>query len=1224
MRFNFISFFVLLFFLLANVTDSQAQTAKRKGAPGPLTGRARTDSITNARKRILDSTREARAHILDSTVKARKRVLDSTKKARERALDSAKASRKHIADSIKTARMERIDSLNKVRKRRSDSLAAIREYRTSRRYRDSVQAIRTARLDSIRAIRQERLDSIRTARKEITDSITTARKERIDSIRAEQKHRSDSLAVIREYRSSKRYKDSVTLVRRHRLDSIAAVREAFRDSLADARKHILDSTKTARAHILDSTKAARTKYIDSIKMVRKARTDSLEKMRAERQKLAKVKEKKKQESLKMKLELKLKKKREAWSNESMLKKRWSPIRRFTQNSFTHYNYYFNARQKMREAKDNMLRVVNDDFDAPIKMYPFDPNTDSSLLAADMDSIVRKVSVGLQIHDPRTKWSNDMYLLLGKAYYYKGSYENAATSFRYIIASDQKAKNKKSRKHSYSSSRSSSIVDSKKRSKLNIFQHKSVHNDAILWLARTYTTAGQVENAESVLSLLAYDANLPESLEGKLAAEKAFAYLHAGNKTEASKQLSIAVDDGNIPEYDRMRMAFLNGQLLQEMGSYKEAAKSFEEVLNHYPKLQMDFYARKYIAYNKLLAGESVATAVTPLKRTLKDGKYVSYYDQVYYVLGNLAVKGNRNKEALGYFHKSVVTPKASRKQKALSFAAMGDVYYALAKYPSAKSSYDSAAKYSSAAGKDKSVAAAVQRSAGLNEISGPVQTIHDQDSLLSLAAKSRKTQQSIVRRQIRALEKKRDDSIFNAENSAVVSAPVVDAGAGNGGSSTSWYFSNPGLMTQGRTEFKRKWGNRKLADNWARTSAGSMTTGGSSEGGSEGEGEDAASTEANKVVMEDGIPTEESLLALIPNTAKEKETAIKTIQRSYVLLAKAYVKQLDDYDRALQTLDTLDKRFPNHRYKEEELFLRYEIAVKQNKLDKAQGYANELLKKFPDSDYAGLLKPNKSESKSTASNTSEVADYFDKTYDLLMSHQYTEVLMRTDMAKTKFDEPTYNKRFWVTEAMAYAGKGNYDMADTVITKFINTNPKDSLTDWAKSVKKYIGEVRNGGKPSWYKEGPPPKHIEKKKEKEAVAATKPDLPPPPPEKPDAPAMYAFNTDSAHYCVILLPGLDSRTGQLKKDVREFDTKLYGHPYHELLIDMYDAEHTVLLVETFNEAATANEYMEKLKASEVLKGYSESESKVLIISRYNYKKMFADKTATAYIAFYNIFYK
>jgi tetratricopeptide (TPR) repeat protein len=1207
--FRLISLFVLVFFLLANGTRSYAQTSKKSSADSVRAARAHTDSVNKAKKR------EAEAKI-----KARKQALDSIKVARERKMDSAATARKHRTDSIGQARHHFTDSVAKVRKHRSDSIASIRKHKESRKYRDSVAKAKAAKTKELQDRRKERTDSIRLARKEYSDSVTAVRTERTDSIKTVQKRRTDSLATVRKYRSSKRYSDSVTLVRRQRSDSIKSVQKDFRDSLAAIRKHVLDSTKLVRAHILDSTKMARTRHTDSLKMVRKAKTDSLLKKKEHKAKVAKANEKKKIESLKLKLDLKQKKEREAWSNKSMLKKGWGPKRRLTQNSFTHYNYYFNANRKMEEAELNMRRVNRENYDSLIGIFPFDPNKDSSLLAADMDSIIHKVSVGIQIHDPRVKWSNDMYLMLGEAYYYKGSYENASIAFRYIISSDQNSKSKKGKKNSYSyhSKSTPSIVEKKKKSKLAFLQHKSVHNDAILWLARTYTTSGQIENAESILSLLEYDENLPDNLIGRLAVEKAFAYRKAGNNLEAAKQLSIAQEDDNLPDWLLQRISFLNGQLHMDAGEYTEAAESFEKVLTFFPKIEMDFYTRKYIAYNKLMAGQEVANAMTPLKKMLKDTKYSGYYDQVYFVLGKLSAKAGKNDEAIEYFKKSTTTPKASKKQKAQSFASLGDVYYGTGSYGNAKNAYDSAAKYSTSASKDKAVAAAVQRSSGLKEVSGPADIIKEQDSLLDLASLSKKEQQATVRRYLRDLKKKRDDSIFNAENAVTVSLPTSEPENDKGGSS-SWYFSNPALMSQGSADFKRKWGNRALTDNWRR-SAGQPLAGGSKSG----EGGADESEESDIETTDDGLPTEESLLAKIPNTPQQKELAYKTEQKAYILLAKAYVDQLEDYNAAINTLDTLDKRFPVHTQKEEELYLRYRIALKQGNYDKAQGYSNELVSKFPQSQYIKILRPKQSESKPTNDNATEVAAYFDETYDLLMKHQYTEVLMRTEAAGKKYNHPVYKKRFQITEAMAYAGSGNYDKSDTITSMFIKTNPADSLTDWARSVSKYVADMRSGGKPSWYKEGTYPPVAEKKDTKPAApAAPATPPPPPPPPVPDAPAMYAYHADSVHYCIVVLPGLDSRTVGLKNAIRSFDSAKYTSGSFELLIDMYNMSQCVLTVKSFINAAEAKSYMNELIKSQVLSDYKTEETSIYVISAWNYKKMFADKTTDGYRPFYSVYY-
>ena len=149
----------------------------------------------------------------------------------------------------------------------------------------------------------------------------------------------------------------------------------------------------------------------------------------------------------------------------------------------------------------------------------------------------------------------------------------------------------------------------------------------------------------------------------MATEKAFAYLTEKNYPEASTRLAVTEDDDNLSDILRMRAAFIHGQLLQNLGQYADAANSFEKVLGYYPKIDMDFYARKYIAYNKLLAGQDIADVMRPLKKRADDGKYVNYYDQVYFVLGTLAAKAHENDEAIKYLTKSTTTPKATKETK---------------------------------------------------------------------------------------------------------------------------------------------------------------------------------------------------------------------------------------------------------------------------------------------------------------------------------------------------------------------------------------------------------------------------------------------------------------------------------------------------------------------------------------------------------------------------------
>lgn len=1155
---------------------------------------------------------------------AQKVNTDSLARARKAALDSLHAAQKRTRDSIQEARQHRIDSMKAARKRVTDSLAVIRKYRSSKHYKDSVTKSRQRRLDSVREVRKAHLDSIKAARQHIIDSTVAVRKHYTDSVRTVQKARAAKLEARRKYRESKRYKDSVAVVRQARLDSIREVRKAYSDSLIAARRAISDSLKAARKHYSDSVTAVRKKALDSMKAIRQARTDSLAKVKAKKEKAQKAKEKARIDKMDLALKLKIEKKHKAWSNETMLKKKWGVPRREIQNTFTRYNYYFNSNNKMDEALLNMQRLSKENYDSLIALFAFNPDRDSSSIAADMDSIIHKVSVGIQIHDPRTKWADDLYLLLGEAYYYKGDYQNAIIAFRYTVSIWEQQK-KDQKDHKSNSKGEPSILEADKKSFLDFLKHQSVHNEAILWLARTFTQINETGNAESVLDLVEADPNFPESLKGRLALEKANIKLKEGNYKAASKELSVAAGDGELTTTTRQRCAFLAGEIYESRHEDSAAIASFQQVLDLHPKIEMDFYARKHLANCIMTSGGKTDDVIASMKHMLKDGKYLPYYDQIYYLLGMFSLASGNDEDAITYLDKGIRAPKATKKQKAISFAHLGTIYYNKEDYIASKQAYDSAAYFAKYAPDDREVELAERRSPVLGSVAGPVGIIHVQDSLLTLAAMDEKDQRSVVRKYIKMLEDRRADSIYRAENAGVVAAEQ----AGNDNvPQVAWYFSNPMQVQQGYNAFKRKWGNRPLVDNWRRMSAIGFVSNNANEPAHN-------MTDSNAVDIdldENGIPTEESLLAAIPNSQQRQDRARRLEQRAYIDLANAYVIQLEDYPLALKALDTLDYRYPQHEHKPQDLYLRYLIAIRQNRLDAAKDYSAQILKQYPNSTYAELVRPA-SEDGAGIGNLQSTQAYYEETYNQLEQRQYADALQRVKVAKQKYSDPRFNGRFTIIEASALAGMSEYDRADTILNDFLKGNTNDSLREWAEAVLRYV--ERN--KPKEVKPILPANDSLKKATgnipampadslaaKDAKAAANvPDMKNAvklaPPDK------YTYKPQEEHYCIFIFPGYEARSLGVKAAITDFNSFQYSKDHLSAHIDMLNVGLGVVAVKTFPNAAVAKSYMNALKAkTQIFREYKPNEYKVVIISAINYLKLLADKSDGPYLKFYDENYK
>lgn len=1196
-----------------------------------------TDSLTQARQQIRDSLAAVRKQRADSLEQIRKyrssrRYKDSVKEVREARLDSIKAVRQAYNDSIRAERQRVLDSTLASRKRildstraiidrRRDSLAAIREYRSSKAFKDSIAQVRQARLDSIRAEREA-----------VRDSIMQARNRVLDSMRAIQKRRADSLALIREYRSSKRYKDSVQVVRQERLDSIRAVRRAYNDSLAAARKAVNDSLAAVRKAKSDSIMAVRNHFLDSMKQVREQRADSLAQLKEKREEAQKRRAKNREEKRNLALALKIQKKREAWSNEQMLKKRWSWPRRIIQNTFTRYNYYFNSQRKMEEAIANMHRLREDEYEGLLPLYPFDPDRDSSAIASDMDSIIQKASIGIQIHDPRTKWGDDLYFLMGQAYYYKGDYENAITTFRYIISlRDKKQAGNRGRNRSRQRRRDMNLAMEEKGSLLRLFRHRPVHNESLLWLARTYTEAQRLDDASSVLDLLEADDHFPESLKGRLALERAYIALEEQHFREATRQLPQVVRDPSLPRWIRQRAAFINGQLLAQSGRHDSAAHYFRRVLGFHPGIDMDFYARKLEAQSLIMGGDTTGAALAGLSEVLGDAKYLPYHEQVYYVMGQAAAESGEGQQAIQYLRKGLEGSRTTPAQKAVSHALLGDIYYGARQYAQAKGAYDSAATLVGAAPQDSLVARAVRRANVLEKLTGPLNYIQDADSLLALSFLSEREQRNQVRRYIRELERRRNDSIFMAENAGLnellaQSGPASDPFGQNPGA--NWYFANPSLLLQGQNEFKRKWGNRPAVDNWRRMSALQQTM-------TESPVAETPLAEDGRIPQLDerGLPTEESLLSFIPQTEEERRNWRDRIPRAYLDMATVYIQDLQDYGPAARSLDTLESRFENHPYPDEALYLRYLLAVRQNQLDRAGALSRQLQNQYDTSQWAALVRPSAPEADPAqsprAGQRGSLAEHYAQSYAFMRQRQYDSLEVFALDGVQAFPDPRYQKRFQIMLALARAGQGNWISADTLSAQFIQAHPTDSLRPWAEAIRRQVAEERARRLAQTPVLNPDSTgQITLPGSQDSLES--PAFPAPVdtvdmfPSEP-VPAEYSYEANQPHRFVFYFQGMESRAMGVMSGLRDFNTFKFSTLSLETQEEMLNALDGVVTTRGFASAPQAKIYMNTLKLSpEVFKEYKKSEYELFLISEQNFQLLKKKQDMVEYMQFYKKHYK
>jgi len=127
------------------------------------------------------------------------------------------------------------------------------------------------------------------------------------------------------------------------------------------------------------------------------------------------------------LDAQSKRKRKSKKND---KKKSSVLRNAYQDMTARYNGYFNAKLILGESILALKESNKDDFNETLPLFDFAGGDAASSTHAQMNKIIEKCSADIILH-PNSKWVDDCYLLLGKARFFKGEYEEALVNFNYI-------------------------------------------------------------------------------------------------------------------------------------------------------------------------------------------------------------------------------------------------------------------------------------------------------------------------------------------------------------------------------------------------------------------------------------------------------------------------------------------------------------------------------------------------------------------------------------------------------------------------------------------------------------------------------------------------------------------------------------------------------------------------------------------------------------------------
>jgi tetratricopeptide (TPR) repeat protein len=1073
---------------------------------------------------------------------AERKKQDSIRQANRLKLEKQIAQRKKTADSLRIVRKARTDSIARVRAEARRVREALKKYRNSKRYKDSVALVRQIRRDSIKEVRDKKLAKVKAERQRRIDSTKQARTEQITKLKAE-------------------------------------------------RKRVMDSTIAARKAIIDSMKEARKKQTEALKLARQKRKDSLEKVRGATKKIAK-KKKSETELLKEQADKIHARKKGSWTNEKLLKKSWNIKRRIWQNTVTRYNSYYNAERKFKDATTLLKDRHKETYTEQLSLYPYDLESGLTAIGGDMDTVVKKCAYDTHIHDPRSKWFDNLYLLMGKAFFFKNDYESAITALKYVVNEYKDGDAKKKQKRGYKKlpelneikfdkDNKVRIATEEKRTGLKMLAHHSVRNEALLWLGRAYAKNGQFGDAQSLFTILEEDKIFPDRLRDDLYIAKAELEMEQGNNLSAIEPLEKALKQKSIEKDSRNRISFLLAQLYSQDGNIAKSNQFLNEALKNKLPIEMEFYTKLNLAQNAILGKGNKKAAIANLKSLAKEDKYEKWRAQSFLSLGKI-LQDDNPEEALKSYNSCLKT-KNNKKEQAAAYLGKGEIYYKQSNFPKAKIAYDSAVAFSKNAQPQLEDMVNINlRKDVLASLIKYTDVIKVEDSLQTLSKKSEKEKISTIKKELRRLAKLERERL--KKESAKLTAVTLTPGKFN---KNAWYFYNNTSIQQGLLEFKNKWGDRKLEDNWRRGKNDGILAGGNL-------GSDGASATNSKEDVRKSAEVKKMLSALYSSPSDFKKSDAKIID-AYFQLGIIYSSRLQEHKKSIQTFEGMNRRFPNHDQLAATLYSMMLSYQKLNQPQKANALMARIRKEYPETKFASILKGSSNEANASEK---QMTIAYDSAYQMLLRYEYDNAIKNATASLNETPSLELKPKFELVLARSLAGLKNIDSSIKITEKIIQNYPGSQEQRYAQD---FLGYLKNTNFAI--------------KDADSNTSNKKDK-----VKRDPNAVYTYDMNEEHLLLIYLTKIDGNTLALKAGFSDYNVMKHSAKKLKTNMNLITSTTGAMTIVEFKNADKAARFAKQVKREpKLFSQVNSNDYKIMTVSKSNFKELLKTRKVAEYLKFY-----
>lgn len=738
---------------------------------------------------------------------------------------------------------------------------------------------------------------------------------------------------------------------------------------------------------------------------------------------------------------------------SCLGKKNTAARRNYTAFITRYNIYYNGDEHYKLTLKEMDDKYEDDFSRLVLMNPVEAKNDPTAPqpSGNFDRSIEKAQKAIQIRSIKQKppkksgksgdlaykaWMkrdeynpflHNAWMMMGRSQYYNGDFLGAASTFFYV-------------------------------SRHFTWLPETV-TEARLWQAQSYISMDWLFEAEMILTRIKTAELVNKTLQNLYNSAWADYYIKHEEYAKAIPYLAEAIRLASGSR--KIRLNFLMGQLYARTGQNELAYSYFKKAGGSASApYRTKFNAR--IKQSEVFSGSDITPEVNALRRMTRYDRNAEYLDQIYYAIGNLYLSRRDTAKAIENYELAVEKSKRNGIDKAICQLTLGSLYFDLRKYDKAQPCYAEAVPLLPESYPD--LKRLKLRSDVLDELAVYSQNVTLQDSLLRLSNMTEEEQLKVVNRIIDELKKKEKEEAEAAAreeflaNQAANGNQLVDKNAPNQfniNTDNSWYFYNQSAKNAGKSDFQRRWGARKLEDDWRRRNkstfnnadwedaSGNDEQSGESEetDGDSGSESDEKSDEEQKRVSDPHYP--EYYLNQIPKTDAERQTCHEIIQEGLYNMGVILKDKLEDFSASRAEFDRLLKDYPDNVYRLDTYYNLYLMAMRCGDNVGAEHWRQMIINDFPDSPYGVAMRDPQYIERLKAMDADQESLY-DRALDDYFNNRNTAVHQAYEYMEKTYPLSKLMPKFMFINALAYVTEHKPREFNEMIKAMLDRYPDTDL------------------------------------------------------------------------------------------------------------------------------------------------------------------------------------